>query len=184
MFAHGCQGFADHRGQVAYSPTTVAKTLGWPQSMTSSDQLLKPCRKRPVYLFLHMACTTLWQSLQGIKAIHHKGLSYCAITMYRHLFLNWYLYSLNIHDSNKTLKAICRYIVIAQDGWPNTKRLDGSAAGNTYTGPDDVMLCAKLKVYASLRVNQTKGWGRSSIKLTFHLCVIRMWTMNVNDECN
>ena len=74
--------------------------------------------------------------------------------MYWHLFLDRYLYFLNIHDSNKTHNVRCRYIVIAQHNkkmhalW--VKRLDDSRVvqmlGNTYTGLVDVMLCTKSKV--------------------------------------
>ena len=34
--------------------------------------------------------------------------------MYWHLFLDEYLYSVSLYDSQKTLKVRCRYIVIAQ----------------------------------------------------------------------
>ena len=49
-------------------------------------------------------------SHQGIKSISHHCLLYCAITIYRHPFVNRYLYSLSVHASNKPLQ----YIVIAQ----------------------------------------------------------------------
>ena len=60
------------------------------------------------------ACTTLRQSCQGVKPISHQFLLYCAITMHWYLFLDQYLYSLNIHDSNKTLNVRSRHIAIAQ----------------------------------------------------------------------
>ena len=82
--------------------------------------------------------------------------------MHRRLFLHRYLCSLNINDSNKTLKVRCRYIVIAQYnknamvffyGLNNRMGPVQSSAytrRKTYTGPDDAMLCAKLKVYATV----------------------------------
>ena len=49
-----------------------------------------------------------------VKPISHTLLLYFAVTMYRHLFLGRYLYTLNIHDSNKTEKVRCQYIATVQ----------------------------------------------------------------------
>ena len=100
-----------------------------------------------------------------IKPISHTCVLYWAITMYWHQFLDWYLYSLSKYDSNKTLKVRCQYIVIAQykknlclmglTPW-QLHHIIVHAQRNTYTGPDDVIRCAKPKVYVTMAENQTK----------------------------
>ena len=113
----------------------------------------------------HTACATLRQRCRGIRPIRHQVVLYCAITVYWHLFLDRYLYSLNIYDSNEILKVRCRYIVISQ--YKNNVRLMGLAYWqlcrrtahawrNTYTGAIEVMLCVKPKVLATVAENQTK----------------------------
>ena len=75
---------------LSWFPATVPLTLSLAQSITSSG---------PVLVFLQV-CTTLRQkSCQSVKPLSNPFLLYCAIAMYQHLFLDQYLYSLNIYDS-------------------------------------------------------------------------------------
>ena len=64
--------------------------------------------------FLCMLCGYSAESYQGAWSISNQLLLYFTIPVHRHLFLYRYLYSLSIHDSNKTLNIKCSYIVTAQ----------------------------------------------------------------------
>ena len=96
-----------------------------------------------------MACATLWWHRQCIEPISHQLLFYCARAMYWHLFLDQYLYSLNIHGSNKTLQV--KYIVIAQ------------YHNNLLTTPPESSTCAEEHLNWSCKSHvlcQAQGYGR------------------------
>ena len=142
--------------------------------MKSSDHIHKSSKEGPVQLFLHVVSSILRRSRQGAKLIGHQFLLYFTITMYRHLFPDQYLYFLNIHDSTKTLKGICRYIAISQQihidelcAWQHCHRV-ARAQRNTYTGPVDVMLCAKPNEYMGL----WRGIKLTSLRLLWLMMVL------------
>ena len=87
-----------------------------------------------------------------LKPLNHQVYFHFAIALNPHLFLEYYLYSSNIYDSNKTFKVRYWYKVIAQlikAMVSQHRRRVVHMRFSIYTGPVDAMLCANRKVYDS-----------------------------------
>ena len=119
-----------------------------------------------VVVLLHIICYSAERCRQGINPISHKVSLFVAIAMYWHLFLDQYLYSLNLYDSNKTLKLRCWYIVIAQHKGKKIAYgfialitlLQGSAC------VEEQLHCYALcKAYGFGRGGEPRGWGNSTV---------------------